>query len=170
MFDELRAANLAYAATFDLGGLPGRAARGLALVTCIDTRIDPLAALGLRPGDAKILRNAGGRVTDDVLRSLVLATSLLGVTHIVVMHHTDCALAGRTEEQLRSALADRQLAAAAAWDFLAMPDPDVALAHDVANVRRCSALPGGLAVEGWRYDVDTGLVQQIVPGAFAAGG
>ncbi|CAN5447081.1 hypothetical protein BH23ACT7_BH23ACT7_25390 [soil metagenome] len=79
-FADVLSANAAYAQQFDLGGLPGRAARGLAIVTCMDTRIEPLRMLGLRPGDAKILRNAGGRVTDDVLRTLVLAVHLLGST------------------------------------------------------------------------------------------
>ena len=162
MFDQLRDANQHYASTFDLDGLAGRAARAFALVTCIDSRIEPLAALGLRPGDAKILRNAGGRVTPDVLRSLALATGLLGVTHIVVMHHTDCALAGRSDEQLRSGLGARQLEAARSWQLLAMPDPDAALAQDVAAVRRCAALADGVVVAGWRYDVATGLVHQIV--------
>ena len=162
MFDDLRAANLNYAATFDLAGLSPEAGRGLGLVTCIDTRIEPLAALGLRPGDAKILRNAGGRVTDDVLRSLVLATALLGVNRIAIMHHTKCALAGRSDDQLRSALGTEQRIATSDWTFLAMPEPDAALSADVRTVRNCPALPADVAVEGWRFDVDTGLVHTIV--------
>lgn len=78
-FDDLFAANAEFARTFEWSGLTGTAARGLAVVTCMDSRIDPLGLLGLRPGDAKILRNAGARVTDDVLRTLVLAVYLLGV-------------------------------------------------------------------------------------------
>jgi carbonic anhydrase len=162
IFDELDAANSAYAADFRLGGLTGRAGRGLALVTCIDTRIEPLAALGLRPGDAKIIRNAGGRVTDDALRSLLLATTYLGVTHIVVMHHSDCALAGRTDADLRAGLSARSAESTADWSLLAMPDPDAALAGDVEVLRRSPALPVSLAVEGWRYDVATGRVTRLV--------
>lgn len=129
----------------------------------MDTRIEPLPMLGLRPGDAKILRNAGGRVTPDVLRSLVLATTFLGVTHIAVMHHTDCALARGGEVEIRSGLSDTQAANSAGWDFLTMNDPDGALATDVEAVRTCPVLPGGILVEGWRYDVHTGAVARVVP-------
>ena len=170
MFDELRAANERYAQSFELGGLAGQAVKGIAIVTCIDTRIEPLAVLGLRPGDAKILRNAGGRVTSDVLRSLVLATKLLGVTHVVVMHHTDCALAGRSEEQIRQAIGDPQTSTESPWEFLAMPDPDAALAADTDEIARCTRLPEGVAVEGWRYDVRTGRVKQMVEQRYVAQG
>ena len=162
MFDDLLAANRQYSQTFALQGIPGRAAKGFGLVTCIDSRIEPLPMLGLHPGDAKILRNAGGRVTPDVLRSLVLATTFLGVTDIAVMHHTDCALARGGEAQLRSGLSEKQAAHSECWDFLTMDDPDKALAEDVHVVRTCEVLPDGVRVEGWRYDVRTGLVDRII--------
>jgi carbonic anhydrase len=162
MFDELVAANDRYAETFHLGGLSGQAARGLAIVTCIDTRIEPLAILGLAPGDAKIIRNAGGRATSDALRSLALATALLGVRAVVVMHHTRCALAGASESELRAALPEA-VAGALPNPLLAMPDPDAALRGDVATIRSCAALPTEIATVGWRYDVDTGRIAQIVP-------
>ena len=163
MFDDLLAANRQYARTFDLKGIPGRAAKGFGLVTCIDSRIEPLTMLGLHPGDAKILRNAGGRVTPDVLRSLVLATTFLGVTHVAVMHHTDCALARGGEAELRSGLSEKQVAESAGWDFLTMDDPDEALAEDVDAVRTCAVLPDGVRVEGWRYDVQSGVVDRVIP-------
>ncbi|HEY2565331.1 MAG TPA: carbonic anhydrase [Acidimicrobiales bacterium] len=162
MFDDLLAANRQYSQTFALQGIPGRAAKGFGLVTCIDSRIEPLTMLGLHPGDAKILRNAGGRVTPDVLRSLVLATTFLGVTHIAVMHHTDCALARGGEAQLRSGLNEKQAAHSEGWDFLTMDDPDKALAEDVHVVQTCEVLPDGVRVEGWRYDVQTGVVDRII--------
>jgi carbonic anhydrase len=158
MFDELLLANRRYAESFDLAGLPGRAAAGFALVTCIDTRIEPLAALGLRPGDAKILRNAGGRVTDDVLRSLVLATGLLGIVRIAVMHHTLCALAGQSDEQLRATLPEEQARVVQDWLLRGMPDPDTELERDVELVANCPAIPAGLPIAGWRYDVATGHI------------
>ena len=148
MFDDLLASNRQYARTFALQDIPGRAAKGFGLVTCIDSRIEPLAMLGLHPGDAKILRNAGGRVTPDVLRSLVLATTFLGVTHVAVMHHTDCALARGGEAEVRSGLSEAQAANSEGWDFLTMDDPDGALAADVEAVRTCAVLPDGIAVEG----------------------
>jgi carbonic anhydrase len=162
MFDELLLANRRYAEAFDLAGLSGQASKGLALVTCIDTRIEPLAALGLRPGDAKILRNAGGRVTDDVLRSLVLATGLLGIARIAVMHHTSCALAGHSDEQLRAMLTPTQAEAVRDWPLRGMPDPDEALERDVDLIASCPAMPAGLPVAGWRYDVATGRIVDLI--------
>ena len=106
-FDDVRAANEAYAAAFALAGLEPTAARGLAVVTCMDSRIEPLAALGLGPGDAKILRNAGARVTRDVLRTLVLAVALLGVDRILVMPHTRCRMAGQDETEVHDEIERR---------------------------------------------------------------
>ena len=162
MFDELLFANATYVDGFTLQGIAPVAARGFALVTCMDSRIEPLTMLGLVPGDAKILRNGGARVTPDVLRGLILATHFLGVTEIAVMQHTDCALAGQDDADVRARLAARGMAGADAWDFLAMPEPDVALVADVALVRTCAQLPVGVAVEGWRYDVDTGRILRVV--------
>ena len=114
------------------------------------------------PGDAKILRNGGGRVTPDVLRGLVLVTNLLGVTEIAIMQHTDCALAQRDDADILADLPPHIAAKAEGWDFWSMPDPDKALASDVETVRACALLPAGVVVEGWRYSVDTGLVKRIV--------
>ncbi len=163
MLEDLLAANEAYVAGFALQGIAPAAARGFALVTCMDSRIEPLAMLGLGPGDAKIMRNAGGRVTPDVLRSLVLAVAFLGVTEIAVMQHTNCALADRSDDEVRIRLAEVGTDGAGGWEFLAMPDPDAALAADVALVRSCELLPAGIRVEGWRYDVDTGAIRRVIP-------
>jgi carbonic anhydrase len=162
MFDDLLDANRQYAAGFELAGIPPVAAREFALVTCMDSRIEPLTMLGLVPGDAKILRNAGGRVTPDVLRSLVLATRFLGVRRIAVMQHTQCALADRSDDDIWSELAALGIDRPPGWDFLAMPDPDAALVSDVAAVRACGLLPGDVRVEGWRYSVATGEVVPVV--------
>ncbi len=165
MFDDLLDANDRYATEFALAGIPARAARNFALVTCMDSRIEPLAMLGLVPGDAKILRNAGGRVTTDVLRSLILATNLLDVTRIAVMQHTNCALANRRDADVRSELPGGPSGEASHWEFLTMPDPDGSLAADVAAVRSCPLLPGHVVVEGWRYQVETGKILRIIPTA-----
>ena len=162
MMDDLLEANRSYVSTFGLAGIPARAGKGFALVTCMDSRIEPLTMLGLAPGDAKILRNAGGRVTPDVLRSLVLATNLLGVHRIAVMQHTDCALANRDDGTVRSSLPEQVREEAGTWTFLAMPDPDDALDRDVVLVRTCPLLPPGIHVEGWRYHVDTGVVERVL--------
>ncbi len=163
MFDDLLRANDRYATEFALAGIPAGTARDFALVTCMDSRIDPLAVLGLVPGDANILRNAGGRVTTDVLRSLILATNLLGVTRIAVMHHTNCALANRGDGDIRSELPGGPGGDASQWEFLTMPDPDQSLAADVAAVRSCPLFPEDMAVEGWRYQVETGKIQRVIP-------
>jgi carbonic anhydrase len=103
-FADVLAAKETYAAGFALRGLQARAAKGLAVLTCIDSRIEPLAMLGLRPGDAKILRNAGARATDDVLRTLVLASYLLGVDRAMVIAHTDCRMATGSEDDVHAAV------------------------------------------------------------------
>jgi carbonic anhydrase len=165
MFDDLLEANRLYATDFSLAGIPARAAKEFALVTCMDSRIEPLAMLGLGPGDAKIVRNAGGRVTPDTLRSLVLAAHYLGVRRIAIMQHTDCAMTNRTDASIRADLIASGGVEAADWEFLAMPDPDVSLHYDVDAVRTCALIPANIAVEGWRYDVETGQIRQIVPAA-----
>src|SRR4051794_41400081 len=99
-FADVLRANVAYARNFSPAGLDGRAARGLAVLTCIDSRIDPLAMLGLEPGDAKILRNAGARVNDEVLATLVIATYLLDVERLMVIAHTDCRMIAASEDDL----------------------------------------------------------------------
>jgi carbonic anhydrase len=162
MFDDLLDANRRYASGFKLAGIPARAAKGFGLVTCMDSRIEPLAMLGLGPGDAKILRNAGGRVTSDVLRSLVLAARFLEVRRIAVMQHTRCALADRSDDDIRAELSSQGMVRTDRWDVLAMPDPDSALRADVEAVRSCDLLPPGVRVEGWRYDVDTGEIAQVI--------
>ncbi len=163
VFDDLLNANAEYAGGFSLRGIAPVAARGFALVTCMDSRIEPLTMLGLHPGDAKILRNGGARVTPDVLRSLILATHFLGVTEIAVMQHTNCALADQTDADVRARLRAEGTDGVDAWEFLAMPDPDGALRADVGRVRECAQLPGGVLVEGWRYDVDTGRILRVEP-------
>jgi carbonic anhydrase len=163
--EDLLEANGRYTEGFSLGHLTSRALKGVAILTCMDTRLDPLAILGLSPGDAKILRNAGARVTPDVLRSLALATHFLGVSEIAVMQHTGCALAGRSDEDVERDLAERgatQQGAVTAW--LAMPSPDEALVADVELLRSSPLVAPGTRVEGWRYDVETGGIERIVLG------
>ena len=161
MLEELIDANKEYSEKFALAGLAPRAAKGLALLTCMDSRIEPLAMLGLVPGDAKIMRNAGGRVTSDVLRSLIFATSFLGVDSIVVLQHTKCALTQLSDLDVQTHLASAGLDVGD-WEFMTMDTPDAALAEDVRLIRSCRSLPAGITVEGWRYDVDEGSVARVV--------
>ncbi|MCF6475123.1 carbonic anhydrase [Nonomuraea sp. MG754425] len=154
-FDDLYAANAKFAETFGNSGLTGRAARGLAVVTCMDSRIDPLGLLGLNPGDAKILRNAGARVTDDVLRTLVLAVILLGVERVLVMPHTDCGMAKATDADVHALAAGRGVDTRS-LDFHTVPDQTEALKHDLTRIRTSPFLPQGMPVAGAIYDVHTG--------------
>lgn len=161
-FDPELAANREYAAAFDHPHLAGRAARGLAVVTCMDSRIDPLGMLGLQRGDAKILRNAGGRVTEDVLRTLVLATHLLGVDRVLVAQHTDCRMAKVTDEQAHEAIRDGSGIDTRSLEFHTMPDQRAALEHDVVKVRAWPYLPQGVRVAGGLYDVTSGRLEILV--------
>ncbi|HEU5363013.1 MAG TPA: carbonic anhydrase [Gaiellaceae bacterium] len=159
-FDDVLRANRAYAARFDDADLTGRAAKGLGVLTCIDTRIDPLALLGLRPGDAKILRNAGARVTDDVLRTLVLAGYLLDVSRVMVVAHTDCRMVGGSDEDVHEAIAAKGGPDTRSLEFRVTADVEETLRHDVRRIRSSPYL-GGLESGGFLYDVRSGLVTQV---------
>src|ERR1700687_4462648 len=141
MFDDLLVANRRYRSEFHDSGVAVKAAKGLAVLTCIDSRIDPLAMLGLRAGDAKIIRNAGARVTVDSLRSLVLAANLLGVTRVCVVQHTDCAMVGSTDDDLRARIGALRGVDATGWDFLASTDQLATLRDDIAVIESCPLLP-----------------------------
>jgi carbonic anhydrase len=159
-FADVLAANEAYAAEFSLTGLQPRAARGLAVLTCIDSRIEPLAMLGLQPGDAKILRNAGARVTDDVLRTLVLASYLLGVDRAMVIAHTDCRMASGTENDVHAAVSEAGGPDTRSLSFLVTADQQATVRADVQRVRSWPYL-ARLHVAGFLYDVNTGRLGQL---------
>lgn len=157
-FQDVIGANAAYAEHFADHGLPARAGKGLALITCMDSRLDPLAIVGMHPGDAKILRNAGARVTEDVLRTLVLATYLLGVDRVLVMPHTRCRMAGASESQIHEKIQQDYGVDTRSMEFRTVSDQVAALALDVGRIRSFPLLPPNLAVAGAIYDVDTGLL------------
>jgi carbonic anhydrase len=160
-FDDLLDANAAYAKTFAEAGLAPVAARGVAILTCFDSRIEPLRMLGLAKGDAKILRNAGARVTDDVLRTLVLATHLLGVDRVFVVPHTRCRMTESTEEDIHRVIQERAGVDTRSLEFRTERDQVGALRGDLVRIRAYPLLPRDLAVGGAIYDVDTGLLDPI---------
>jgi len=160
VFADVLAANERYAATFRFADLAARAAKGLAVLTCMDSRIDPLGMLGLVPGDAKILRNAGARVTDDVLRTLVLAAYLLDVQRVMVVAHTRCRMAGGTEEDVHAAIAAAGGPDTRSISFLTTEDQEAALRTDVQRVRSWPYLRG-VAVGGFLYDLGTGRLHRV---------
>jgi len=152
--DRLIEANQAYAAARSSVADP-RPSRHLAVVTCMDARIDVFAVLGLHLGEAHVLRNAGGRVTDDVLRSLAVSSGVLGVRTVVVMQHTKCGLAGVTDAQLRE-LTGAEL------EFLPIGDHAGALREDIDILARQPYLSALEVMVGLLYDVETGQVDEVV--------
>jgi carbonic anhydrase len=161
-FADLLHANARFAQTFALAGFDGVAHAGVAVVTCMDSRIDPLGMLGLRPGDAKVIRNPGGRVTDQALKAVVLSVNLLGVDRVLVVPHTRCAMASASESELRERVGQAS-GEDASWEtFGAIEDQEAALRDDVARVRAHPLVTASVAVGGFLYDVDTGLLKQLV--------
>lgn len=160
-FTDVLAANKDYVDNFEFSDLTGTARRGLAIVTCMDSRISPLAAVGMKPGDAKILRNAGARVTDDVLRTLMLATYLLGVKRILVMPHTDCRMASSDEATIHQRIRDEYGVDTRSVEFRTVSDQEAALKLDVTRIRAYPLLREGVAVGGAIYDVRSGTLNLI---------
>ena len=158
-FADVLAANEAYAEESAVSDLEARAARGLAVLTCMDSRIEPLGMLGLVPGDAKILRNAGARVTDDVLRTLVLAAYLLGVERVMVVAHTGCRMT-MPEEDIHAAILAAGGPDTRSISFLTSEEQESSLRTDVQRVRSWPYLTN-FTVGGFLYDLDSGRVRQV---------
>ena len=160
-FKDLTEANARYTSEFKYSNLTGVAQKGLAIVTCMDSRINPLSVVGMRSGDAKILRNAGARVTEDVLRTLVLATYLLGVNRILVMPHTECRMAESTEKEIHDQIEEKFGVDTSSLEFRTTNDQLAALVSDVNLVRSYPLLNTGVSVGGAIYDVKTGSITPI---------
>jgi carbonic anhydrase len=160
-FEDIFTANAQYVKDFQLSALTGQAARGLAIVTCIDSRIAPLAIMGMQPGDAKIIRNAGARVTDDVLRTLVLATHLLNVSRILVMPHTDCRMASGTEAEIHAAILEKSGVDTRSIEIRTVSDPLEALEIDLDRIRSFPLLAANIEVAGAIFNVRTGELRSF---------
>jgi carbonic anhydrase len=161
-YDEFLVDNRKYAQEFDRGDLPMPPARHVAVVTCMDARLHPEKFLGLDVGDAHVIRNAGGRVSEDAIRSLVISERLLGTTEIVVIHHTDCGMLTFTNEQLAEKIRQDLGADTSGRDFLPFTDLEQSVRDDVATIRRSPLIPENIPVAGAIYDVRTGQLQEIV--------
>jgi carbonic anhydrase len=160
-FEDLLAANRQFADDFSLSGFDGVAHAGVAMVTCMDSRIAPLAMIGLEPGDAKILRNPGGRVTDQALVALVMGVTLLNVRRILVVEHTRCAMAVSTEDELKAKVT-QAAGVDASWMTLgAIVDQDATVRADVHRVKTHPLIGEDILVGGFLYDVDTGLLNRV---------
>ena len=185
--DEILAANAAYAESFgDKGGLALPPARGFAILTCMDARLDPAKFAGLAEGDAHVVRNAGGRASDDAVRSLVISHKLLGTHEWFVVHHTDCGMAAFTDHQmgalLEGSLNTAELTAAGFANtdaeggavegrfvnWLTFNDPEAALVADVTRLREHPLVNPSIPIHGFIYDVHTGRLHEV-ESATAAG-
>ena len=160
-FVDVLLSNEIFVREFKHSELTGTARKGLAIVTCMDSRISPLAVVGMKAGDAKILRNAGARVTDDVLRTLVLASYLLGVNRVLVMPHTDCRMAIADEASIHATIQEQFGVDTSSLEFRTVSNQREALAEDVARIRSYPLLKKGVSVAGAIYNVSTGQLEPV---------
>jgi carbonic anhydrase len=158
---ELIAANQDYAATFTKGDLPAPPGRRVAVFTCMDARLIPAKFLGLEEGDAHVIRNAGGRASEDAIRSLVISHHLLGTREFLVIHHTECGMLTFSNEDLRTQLRDALGADASDIDFLPFSDLDESVRQDVETIRSSPMIPEDIPVSGFVYDVRTGKLREV---------
>jgi carbonic anhydrase len=163
--NDLLQANQQYAAGFTQGSLAMPPARKLAIVTCMDARVEPLSALGLKLGDTHVIRNAGGRVTPDALRSLAISERLLSTDAILVIHHTDCGMLTFSNDDIRGVikrdLGDAAAADAAQIDFLPFSDLAESVRADLATIKASPLIPDSIPVYGLIYDVHSGRIEQV---------
>jgi carbonic anhydrase len=160
VIDELLRANEEYARTFDQGDLPLPPARRLAVLTCMDARLIPSRALGLKEGDAHVIRNAGGRARD-ALRSLVISQRLLGTKEVAVIHHTDCGMLTFSNRDLRAKVKEDLGTDTGEFDFLPFADLDASVREDIEFLLATQLLNPDTIIRGFVYDVRTGLLREV---------
>jgi carbonic anhydrase len=158
--DELLRNNEAYASSFDKGELPLPPARKVAVLACMDARLDPAGALGLTEGDAHVIRNAGGVVTDDEIRSLAISQNLLGTEEIILIHHTDCGMLTFTDEQFAQKLQD-ETGETPEWSARAFPDLDGNVRDSIKRISDSPFIPNKSSIRGFVYEVETGKLREV---------
>jgi len=158
--DALLRNNQAHAAAYDSGGLLPHPARKVAVVACMDARVDPCAALGLRAGDAHIIRNAGGVVTEDAIRSLAISQRLLGTEEIILIHHTGCGMLTFTDDAFRRSIED-DVGIGPAWAAGAFADLGEDVRQSIARIEASPFIPRKHSVRGFVYDVATGRLREV---------
>ncbi|GAA4768725.1 beta-class carbonic anhydrase [Actinomycetospora chibensis] len=158
--DELLTANESFAEGFSTPGLPGPPSRGVAVVACMDARLDVYRVLGLGNGEAHVIRNAGGVVTDDVLRSLAVSQRKLATREVVLIHHTKCGMATFTDDDFVAEL-EADTGQRPTWVPGTFPDTEQDVRDSLAAVRDCPFLVHTDAVRGFVYDVDTGSLTEV---------
>ncbi len=160
---KLLDANRRFARGFAQGDAEAPPRRRVAVLTCMDARLHPERFLGLDIGDAHVIRNAGGRASDDAIRSLVISSWLLGTREFVVIHHTDCGMLTFKDDELRDKLRREAGADASHIAFLPFDDLEGSVRDDVERIRRSSLVPADAEVSGFVYDVRTGELREVVP-------
>jgi carbonic anhydrase len=158
--DELLENAERYAETFDHGELPLPPAKGIAIVACMDARLDPHKLLGLEEGDAHVIRNAGGVVTDDEIRSLSISQRLLGTTEIILIHHTDCGMLTFSDDEFRQQI-QQETGIKPAWAAEAFGDVKEDIRQSVARIKSSPFIPNKDSVRGFVYDVKTGRLEEV---------
>jgi len=158
--DELLRNAEAYAEGFDKADLPMPPGRKVAIVACMDARLNPYALLGLQEGDAHIIRNAGGVITDDEIRSLAISQRLLGTEEVVLIHHTDCGMLTFTDDEFRSSIED-DTGVKPAWASEAFSDLDGNLRQSLARINDSPFIPKKDSVRGFVYEVETGRLREV---------
>jgi carbonic anhydrase len=158
--DELVANNADYVAGFSDDHLPVAPSRQLAIVACMDSRMDIFEILGLGHGEAHVIRNAGGVITDDVIRSLCLSQRYLGTREVILMHHTDCGLQRVTEDAFKAQL-EEELGVKPGWSLESFSDPFDDTAQSMRRLQQSPFLPHKQHVRGFVYDVDTGVLHEV---------
>jgi carbonic anhydrase len=160
--DELLHNAEAYAASFDKGDLPMPPGRRVAVVACMDARLNPFGILGLREGDAHVIRNAGGVITEDAIRSLAISQRLLGTEEIILLHHTDCGMLTFTDDDFRRSIQD-DVGVKPGWAAEAFPDPDEDVRQSLARIEASPFLPHKTHVRGFVYQVEDGRLREVKP-------
>jgi carbonic anhydrase len=158
--DELLAHNDSYAASFTKGGLPMPPGKRVAVVACMDARLDPARVLGLEEGDAHVIRNAGGVVTDDAIRSLTISQRLLGTEEIILIHHSDCGMLTFTDEEEKAAIAD-ETGIRPPFALEAFADVDADIRQSIRRIKASPFVPKTDQVRGFVYEVETGRLREI---------
>ncbi|MGH3874477.1 MAG: beta-class carbonic anhydrase [Pseudonocardiaceae bacterium] len=157
--DELLANNSRYTETFG-GQLPLPPAKGVAVVACMDARLDVYRVLGLNEGEAHVIRNAGGVVTDDEIRSLAISQRLLGTQEIILIHHTDCGMLTFTDDQFKKSIQD-DTGIKPAWSAEAFPDLDEDVRQSIARIKASPFVPNKDSIRGFIFDVATGKLNEV---------
>jgi len=149
-----------YASTFDKGSLPLPPAKQIAIVACMDARLNPYNLFGLAEGDAHVIRNAGGVITQDELRSLAISQRLLGTTEIMLIHHTDCGMLTFSDDEFRTTI-QNETGVKPAWAAEAFSDIDADVRQSIARIHAEPAIPVKESVRGFVYDVSTGALREV---------